>query len=375
MKAVASKAWVVSTFCSVVVKAVASNAGVVSTVCSLVVKAVASKAWVVSTVCSLVVKAVASNAGVVSTVCSVVVKALASNAGVVSTTGSADVSAKVLISTLVVVSKVCSVVGAWVLKLTFVSIGLGSTNSWVKSVCPYVVSAVVVLISKLVFVSTAGVEAVKSILFISKLVLVVSKLFKAEVAPTIELFVVKSKLLFSISTFGSTDWKVSALKFIFPSIEVFSTIWALSAVSIIGEVAWYSPYWVSVLPLVACKTSISEVVLVVPKSIWAFVSKFIFVSTWAEEVKSIFVFVVVSWNPPTCKFEFSSGGKILTRAKSLSSPPILVKAWKSKLVFAWVSKPISFVVVSYWANPSVEVGIASADEEATFTLDEAGYSP
>ena len=57
-------------------------------------------------------KAVASNAGVVSTVCSVVVKALASNAGVVSTTGSADVSAKVLISTLVVVSKVCSVVGA-----------------------------------------------------------------------------------------------------------------------------------------------------------------------------------------------------------------------------------------------------------------------
>ena len=69
----------------------------------------------------------------------------------------------------------------------------------------------VVLISKLVFVSTAGVEAVKSILFISKLVLVVSKLFKAEVAPTIELFAVKSKLLFSISTFGSTDWKVSAL--------------------------------------------------------------------------------------------------------------------------------------------------------------------
>ena len=358
MKAVASKAWVVSTFCS------------------LVVKAVASKAWVVSTVCSLVVKAVASNAGVVSTVCSVVVKALASNAGVVSTTGSVDVSAKVLISTLVVVSKVCSVVGAWVLKLTFVSIGLGSTNSWVKSVCPYVVSAVVVLISKLVFVSTAGVEAVKSILFISKLVLVVSKLFKAEVAPTIELFVVKSKLLFSISTFGSTDWKVSALKFIFPSIEVFSTIWALSAVSIIGEVAWYSPYWVSVLPLVACKTSISEVVLVVPKSIWAFVSKFIFVSTWAEAVKSTLVFVVVvASNPPTCTFELSSDDKMLTEAKSLSSPPKFVKAWKSVLVFTWVSKPISFVVVSYWANPSVEVGIASADEEATFLLDETGYSP
>ena len=65
----------------------------------------------------------------------------------------------------------------------------------------------------------------------------------------------------------------------------------------------------------------------------------------------------------------------MTRAKSLSSPPIFVKAWKSKLVFAWVSKPISFVVVSYWANPSVEVGIASPDEKSAFTLDEAGYSP
>ena len=69
----------------------------------------------------------------------------------------------------------------------------------------------VVLISKLVFVSTAGVEAVKSKLLISKLLLVESKLFKAEVAPIIELLVVKSKLLFSISTFGSTDWKVSGL--------------------------------------------------------------------------------------------------------------------------------------------------------------------
>ena len=108
----------------------------------MLVKAVASKAGVVSTAGSVVVKAVVSNAWVVSTVCSVVVKAVASKAGVVSTTGWAVVSLNVLISTLVVVSKVGCVVGyslifgAWVLKLTFVSIGLGSTNSWVKSVCP-----------------------------------------------------------------------------------------------------------------------------------------------------------------------------------------------------------------------------------------------
>ena len=76
----------------------------------------------------------------------------------------------------------------------------------------------------MVFVSTAAdEEAVKSRLLISKLVLeesaigslgvyvVESTVFKAEVAPIIELLVVKSKLLFSISTFGSTDWKVSAL--------------------------------------------------------------------------------------------------------------------------------------------------------------------
>ena len=76
----------------------------------------------------------------------------------------------------------------------------------------------------MVFVSTtADEEAVKSRLLISKLVLeesaigslgvyvVESTVFKAEVAPIIELLVVKSKLLFSISTFGSTDWKVSAL--------------------------------------------------------------------------------------------------------------------------------------------------------------------
>ena len=63
----------------------------------------------------------------------------------------------------------------------------------------------------------------KSKLLISKLVVeestigsvgvyvVESTVFKAEVAPIMELLVVKSKLLFSISTFGSTDWKVSAL--------------------------------------------------------------------------------------------------------------------------------------------------------------------
>ena len=94
------------------------------------------------------------------------------------------------------------------MKLVLTSIGLGSTNSWVKSVVPVVSVAVKALASKLAVVSTIGVEAVKSILFISKLVLVDS-IFKAEVAPTMELFVVKSKL-FASST-GSTDWKVSAL--------------------------------------------------------------------------------------------------------------------------------------------------------------------
>ena len=116
-------------------------------------------------------------------------------------------------------------------------IGLGSTNSWVKStfVVVVVVVAVVVkaLTSKLALVSTTGVEAVKSILLTSKFVFVVStagsegmklvesKLFKAEVAPIAESVVVKSKVLvskagvevviFPKSTLGSTDWKVSAL--------------------------------------------------------------------------------------------------------------------------------------------------------------------
>ena len=142
-----------------------------------------------------------------------------------------------------------------------------------------------------------------------------------------------------------------------------------------GEVAWYSPYWVSVLLLVACKTSKSEVVLVVPKSTWAFVSKFIFVSTWAEAVKSTFSVDVVAAKSPIWAPELSSDDKTLTLAKSFSSAVKLVNDWKSAAVFICVSKPISFVVVSYWANPSVEVGKASTDEEAACELDEAGYSP
>ena len=96
-----------------------------------------SKAGVVSTTGSLWVKAVVSKAGEVSTVCSVEAKAVASNEGIAST---ASASPNVFISTLVVVSKVvCTfwyslIFICWLLKLASVSIGLGSTNSWIKSV-------------------------------------------------------------------------------------------------------------------------------------------------------------------------------------------------------------------------------------------------
>ena len=60
------------------VKAVVSKAGVVSTVCSVVVKAFKSTFVVVSATGSAWVKAVVSKAGVVSTVCSEVVKVLKS---------------------------------------------------------------------------------------------------------------------------------------------------------------------------------------------------------------------------------------------------------------------------------------------------------
>ena len=50
-------------------------------------------------------------------------------------------------------------------------------------------------------VSTAGVVSPKLVFTL--------KSFKAEVAPTIELLEVKSKLF--VSTLGSTDWKVLAL--------------------------------------------------------------------------------------------------------------------------------------------------------------------
>ena len=64
-----------------------------------------------------------------------------------------------------------------------------------------------------------------------------SILFKAEVEPIIELLAVKSKLLFSISTFGSAVRKAPASKLKLAPVELSSTIWALSAVSMIGEEA------------------------------------------------------------------------------------------------------------------------------------------
>ena len=149
--------------------AVVSKVGIaVDSVVAVAAKALRSIFWVfVSTIGSdwvVVVKAVASKVG------SVVVA----------------VAAKAFKSTVLVVS-----IAGWVLwyslklvgwskaKFLFVGIGLGSTNSWVKStfvVVVVVVVAVVVkaLTSKLALVSTAGVEAVKSILLTSKLVFVVS---------------------------------------------------------------------------------------------------------------------------------------------------------------------------------------------------------
>ena len=198
-----------------------------------------------------------------------------------------------------------------------------------------------------------------------------SILFKAEVEPIIELLAVKSKLLFSISTFGSAVRKAPASKLKLAPVELSSTIWALSAVSMIGEEAWYSPYWASVVLLLA-KISRSEVALVVPKSTWAFVSKFIFVSIWVEAVKSTFPVddVVVGYSP-TWTLVLSFDDKRLTEAKSFS----FSKDWKSVSAFIWVSKPKSLVFASYWPKPSVEVWKASVDEEAAFTLDETGYSP
>ena len=113
------------------------------------------------------------------------------------------------------------------------------------------------------------------------------------------------------STFSSTDWNVLKLYSApevaspVPNDSKFSklalpVIWVLSAVSIIGEEAWYSPY--SVALAVPCKTSIppklfsvfsvkvlvvvvvvvwtksvpdSNPVLAIPKSNWALVSKFV----------------------------------------------------------------------------------------------------
>ena len=104
-------------------------------------------------------------------------------------------------------------------KLVLTWIGFGSTNSWVKFTFDVVVVVVCVVVKASVLnaelVSTAGVVSAKLVFIL--------KSFKAEVAPTIELLEVKSKLLVLVSkagvvlviafksTFGSIDWKVSAL--------------------------------------------------------------------------------------------------------------------------------------------------------------------
>ena len=171
-------------------------------------------------------------------------------------------------------------------------------------------------------------------------------------------------------------------------VSKFPTICALSGVSIIGEVVWYSPNCVSPV-LEACNTSIpSKLVLVaskvfvVPKSTWAFVSKLVLTSV---EVKSAFVSEEVAWYSPTWMLSVSSDCKTSTEAKSFASPNILVSAWKSVVwlvvvILNWVSELNSFVVVSYWAKPSVEDGKTSTVvgmkvSTAGFSLLVAGYSP
>ena len=209
-------------------------------------------------------------------------KALRSIVEVVSTMG-CEVGYSLKLTSVVVSIFVTSVV---------VSIGVGLTNSWVKSIfVPVVVvstnsfpvvtilvsnvwaSVVNAFVSIVEVVSTIGVEAVKSMLLTSKVVPVVSTigsvgvnvvdsiLFKAEVAPTIDSVFVKSKLLVStigvevvISPkliLGSTDCNISVLNSApvstifsvdvvakaskFSKLVVPSKIWALSGVSIIGE--------------------------------------------------------------------------------------------------------------------------------------------
>ena len=181
-------------------KAVASKAGVDSVVVAVWVKAPRSTCWVEV---SPWVKAVASKAGVDSVVV-VWVKAPRSKLG----------ERSVVWNSLVLV--------CWfsLAKLVLTWIGFGSTNSWVKFTFDVVVVVVVCVVVKASvlkaeLVSTAGVVSAKLVFIL--------KSFKAEVAPTIELLEVKSKLFVLVSkagvvlviafksTFGSIDWKVSAL--------------------------------------------------------------------------------------------------------------------------------------------------------------------
>ena len=143
---------------------------------------------------------------------------------------------------------------------------------------------------------------------------------------------------------------------------------------------------------------VSNPVLVVPKSNWALVSIPVVIVASAEEVKSTWPVVVVVGYSPNCKPVASEVVSVVcntsTEAKSspLLSTLTFVEVWKSVnsfvvvapwktsvVVFIWVSKPISFVVVWNWLKSSVVVGIASTvvgiDVSIAFVGEETGYSP
>ena len=153
----------------------------------------------------------------------------------------------------------------------------------------------------------------------------------------------------------------------------FPVIWALSAVLIIGEDAWYSPYWVSTLVPKSIPSTFVVVfsvkVFVAPKSIWAFESN---VVASAVVVKSTFSVVELVYWPIWPSEEVPSDFNTFTEAKSLVSKLV----WISDI---WVSILIWFVVVWNWLKSSVWAGRVSVGKEldvsANFELEVAGYSP
>ena len=174
----------------------------------------------------------------------------------------------------------------------------------------------------------------------------------------------KSKLLAS---------KVGVEVVIAPKSTKFPVIWALSTVSIIGEDAWYSPYWVSTLVPKSIPSTFVVVfsvkVFVAPKSIWAFESN---VVASAVVVKSTFSVVELVYWPIWPSEEVPSDFNTFTEAKSLVSKLV----WISDI---WVSILIWFVVVWNWLKSSVWAGRVSVGKEldvsANFELEVAGYSP